>query len=59
MKPTCHRYLNHYLCPCGTKWDDEGDCMCNDKCPECNKEIEPYESEDLGDDFPCVAPSIC
>jgi hypothetical protein len=39
------RYLNQYRCPtCQTEWEDEWDCCCNDRCPDCNKEIEPYES---------------
>jgi len=39
------RYLNHYRCPyCQTEWEDVWDCGCNDRCPNCNKEIEPYES---------------
>lgn len=39
------RYLNQYRCPyCQTEWDDVWDCGCNDRCPDCNKEIEPYES---------------
>jgi len=33
----------------GIEWQDEWDCMCNDKCPACNKEIEPYKSEDLSE----------
>lgn len=41
------RYLNHYQCPCGEEWEDSWSCMCNDRCPSCNKEIEPYASEDL------------
>lgn len=42
------KYENHYKCPyCNVEWDDTWDCMCNDKCPECNKEIEPYESIEL------------
>jgi hypothetical protein len=40
------RYINHYECPCGEQWIDEWDCACNDKCPACNKEIEPHHSED-------------
>ena len=40
---------NYYECSeCGTKWTDEGDCMCNDRCPKCSSEIEPYDSVDLG-----------
>jgi hypothetical protein len=42
------RFRNHYRCPDdGTEWSDEWSCTCNDKCPKCNKEIEPYESEDI------------
>ena len=37
---------NHYLCPCGTEWEDVWSCGCNDRCPNCNKEIEPYASDD-------------
>lgn len=32
---------------CNTSWEDEHSCMCNDKCPACNAEIEPEESDDL------------
>lgn len=32
---------------CGTQWsDDDCDSYHNDRCPECNAEIEPYKSED-------------
>lgn len=45
-------YLNHYRhddCPVrpGVEWDDSWSCMCNDRCPECGAEIEPYESEEV------------
>lgn len=40
-------FLNHYHCPCGEEWDDEHSCTCNDRCPKCNAEIEPFDSEDL------------
>jgi transcription initiation factor IIE alpha subunit len=44
-------YVNHYHCDdCEVSWDDEHDCMCNDKCPECNAEIEPYESHQVDED---------
>lgn len=40
-------FTNHYRCPHdGTTWQDVWSCACNDKCPTCNKEIEPFESED-------------
>jgi hypothetical protein len=42
------RFLNHYKCPDdGAEWTDEWSCTCNDRCPKCNKEIEPYESEEI------------
>jgi hypothetical protein len=46
---TPYRFINHYE-HCGERWDDESDCMNNDRCPECDKEIEPFESEDFGSD---------
>lgn len=42
-------YINHYECDCGYTWQDEWSCMCNDRCPECNKEIEPYQSDIVDD----------
>jgi hypothetical protein len=42
------KYTNFYRCSeCGTEWQDEWDCTCNDRCPTCNAEIEPYKSEDI------------
>jgi hypothetical protein len=42
------RFINHYQCPDdGTEWTDRWSCACNDKCPTCNKEIEPYESQEI------------
>jgi len=41
-------FLNHYNCPiCGTIWTDEWDCQCDDRCPKCNAEIEPFHSEKI------------
>lgn len=40
------QWANFYLCPCGEEWVDRWDCCCNDRCPNCNKEIEPYISDD-------------
>ncbi len=41
-------FLKTYCCPdCGTEWEDEWSCMCNDRCPECDAEVEPVSSEDL------------
>jgi len=40
-------YINYYQCSdCKEEWEDEWDCMCNDKCPKCGREIEPYKSEE-------------
>jgi len=41
-----HRFLNKYQ-HCGVRWISSWTCVCNDRCPECGAEIEPYESEDL------------
>jgi len=38
------RYRNRYR-HCGQDWGDTWSCACNDKCPVCNAEIEPFESE--------------
>lgn len=41
-------FINHYHCPnCDIEWDDTWDCCCNDKCPVCDKEIEPEYSEEI------------
>ena len=41
------RFTNHYHCErCNTEWEDTWSCTCNDRCPECNAETEPYTSED-------------
>ena len=42
-------FLNHYNCPiCGTIWTDLWDCACDDRCPKCNTETEPYDSVEIG-----------
>ena len=41
-------YQNFYECSeCGTKWTDEWDCMCNDRCPKCSCEIVPFDSVEI------------
>jgi hypothetical protein len=42
-------YTNYFM-HCRTQWTDQWSCMCNDRCPECNHEIEPYKSERKEDD---------
>lgn len=41
------KYRNFYRCECGEEWEDEWDSMCNDHCPSCDSEIEPYKSEEI------------
>jgi rubrerythrin len=44
------QFVNRYRCPsCGYAWDDIWDSACNDLCPQCDKEIEPYESKPIRD----------
>ena len=43
-------FRKHHTCPCGTDWWDEWDCLCNDRCPMCNAEIEPDEHEAIEGD---------
>jgi hypothetical protein len=45
-------WKNFYHCSCGEEWEDNSDSCGNDRCPACNREIEPYISDDgsLSDD---------
>jgi hypothetical protein len=42
-------YRNHYHCgDCGTDWEDEWSCCCDDECPHCgSRNWSPVESDDL------------
>jgi hypothetical protein len=40
------QFLNHYR-HCGVRWAMVWSCMCNDHCPTCGAEIEPYRSDDV------------
>lgn len=41
-------FLKFYRCPVdGTHWTDNWSAICNDRCPTCGIEIEPYRWEDL------------
>jgi hypothetical protein len=35
-----------FECLCGEQWSDLHDSDCNDRCPGCNREIEPRESRE-------------
>lgn len=40
-------FTRQFKCPDdGTEWEDVWCADCNDKCPQCNKEIEPASTED-------------
>jgi hypothetical protein len=41
-------FENSYRCrSCDIEWTDEWSCTCDDRCPECDAEIEPFDSVDL------------
>jgi len=47
-EPEVDRFLNKYRCPrCKIAWHARAPSTHNDRCPKCDWEIEPYESEDL------------
>jgi hypothetical protein len=39
------KYYRHEECK--AEWTDEWSCACNDSCPVCGDEIEPYDWDDL------------
>jgi hypothetical protein len=42
-------FRNCFECSvCGTTWTDEWSCQCDDRCPKCNTETEPYDSKEIG-----------
>jgi transcription initiation factor IIE alpha subunit len=48
MQETATLYRNYYECSeCGTRWTDEWDCQCNDRCPKCSCETEAYDSVEI------------
>ncbi len=43
-------YRNYYRCPrCDERWDDDWTSTSNTRCPNCNIEVEPYDSEQLNE----------
>ena len=41
-------FRNYYCCPYDrATWRDDWCCACNDRCPICRAEIEPYHSEEI------------
>ena len=47
-------YRNEYACSCGHEWSDEWSCACDDRCPQCDTEIEPEETTWVGPDDPAA-----
>jgi hypothetical protein len=43
------RFRNFYV-HCRYELQDEWSCMCNDRYPVCDREIEPYASGEKGDE---------
>ncbi len=52
-------FNKHYTCPCGTQWWDEHDCLCNDRCPACDTEIEPDDYEEMDAELGMAIASAC
>jgi hypothetical protein len=45
-------FINYYRCDHNhdeVEWEDTWSCACNDRCPVCNNEIEPYDSYEMGE----------
>ncbi len=51
-----NKFTNYYECThegrgehgqSPTCWNDDSECMNNDRCPTCNNECEPSYSEDI------------
>lgn len=41
-------HRDYYRCPNDdAEWIDEWSCACNDRCPACRAEIEPYLTENV------------
>ncbi len=43
--PWFRKYYRHN--ECDANWTDTWSCACNDKCPACGAEIEPFDCDDL------------
>jgi len=50
--PSYRNYYRHADCDeePGIEWNSVWSCTCNDRCPACDHEIEPYNSEDVQDE---------
>ena len=48
-EPEFKQYTNFYR-HCGTEWQDVWSCGCDDQCPVCGHDIEPYKSMEIDDE---------
>jgi hypothetical protein len=49
------QYNNYYHCEkCNINWQDQWDAMCNDRCPNCRSETEPYKSDEIINCYDCI-----
>ncbi len=51
--PSCQpAFRNFYECvDCGTSWEDVWSCACEDDCPNCDTDMEPFKSIEIA---PCA-----
>lgn len=39
-------FTKEHECECGCVWQDEWDCLCDDECPDCGKDVPAGEYEE-------------
>ena len=46
-------YIKYYECSkCGELWQDEWDCLCDDRCPVCNTSMEILDFAEINEGKP-------
>lgn len=40
-------FNKYYRCSKGHEWQDEWDCLCDDRCPICDESCEPYDHAEI------------
>ena len=40
-------FRNQYACKCGHEWEDDYECACDDRCPNCRTTVSPHWSQEL------------
>ncbi len=51
-------FNKYYRCSKGHEWQDEWDCLCDDRCPVCNESCEPYDHAEIDEGKPSGIESI-